>query len=133
MLSVGIMGKDENGENTGELFVVPNYKFLTEIIAKEDLRSESIMKDSFDIYYHHGDFTIGFEDFLKELRKFLQSTLPVNNMKNVGNYQSYVGHKYKLDFHAPNEKSICIRFIGKTKENALYKEKIIGFIDQYQK
>lgn len=135
MLSVGLIGKDENGENTGELFTIPSHKFFTETVEKEDLRSGSIVRDEIEIPYNKKNFTLNFRDFMAVLRPFLQTTFPVKNTKNAGNYQSYIGHKYKLDYRYQDEKCtlIRIRFIGKPEQNINYKEQIISFVDQYTK
>lgn len=135
MLTVGLIGKDANGENTGELFTIPSHKFITEIVEKEDLRSGSIIRDEIEIPYNKRDFTVGFDEFIRVLRPFLQETFPVKNMKNTGNYQSYIGHKYKIDYHYNNEKyiGIRIRFIGTSEQNARHKEEIITFVDKYMR
>lgn len=128
---VGLLGKDGNGENTGELFTIPNHKFITEIVEKEDLRSGSIVRDEIKIPFSKKDFTLPFEEFMKNLRVFLDETFPMKNTKNVGNYQSYIGHKYKIDFSYLDDKCVTIeiRFVGKPEHNIKNKEKIIGFVD----
>ena len=135
MLNVGLLGKDENGENTGELFTIPSHKFITEIVEKEDLRSGSIMRDGMSIAYNKENFTLNFQEFMAVLRPFLDSVFPMKNAKNVGNYQSYIGRRYKIDFDCEDEKYtlIKIRFVGHNDDNVHNKEKILIFVDQFLK
>lgn len=71
MLSVGIMGKSPRGENTGELFLVPNHKFLSDVVQKQELRPDSIFKDEIEIPYIPENFIVSLDEFLRELRIFL--------------------------------------------------------------
>jgi hypothetical protein len=131
MFSVGILGKDNTGESTGQLFVIPNNKFLTEPIRKEELRSTSAMRDFFSIPYKNEWFPGSFADFMKELTTFLDDTFPVGNRKNVGNYQSYIGHRYKLDYEYEGDKCLSIKlsFIGRSDKNGENIAKIINFVE----
>ena len=133
MLSVGILGKDNRGENSGELFVVPSHKFITDVVHKQALRTGSIFKDSIEIPYAPERFSVDFETFLRELRVFLQTTFPVKKASDVGNFPSYTGHKYKLNcsYHDDQYVAVQIRFIGTIKQNIRYKEQIITFADKY--
>lgn len=133
MLSVGILGKDSRGENTGELFIVPNNKFITGTVEKEDLRSGSIIREEVMIPYSVATFSVPFEEFLADLRAFLKETFPVKNTNNVGNYLSYIGHRYKIafSFHEDKYLAITVRFVGKAAENAMKKEKIVTFASKY--
>lgn len=133
MLSVGILGKDNRGENSGELFIVPSHKFLTDIVHKQELRSGSIFKDFIEIPYAPERFSVDFETFMRELRAFLQDLFPVKNANNVGNFTSYTGHKYKIGFSYVEDTHVAIqvRFIGKNGQNQKNKEQIIAFVDRY--
>lgn len=135
MLSVGILGKDEKGENTGELFIVPSHKFMTDIVEKEDLRSTSIFREEVVIPYSPQRFTIDFEDFMKKLRQFLDTNFPVKKREYVGNYLSYAWHRYKIDFFFHDEKYLGIKlsFVGKMNENRAQKEGIMTFVSQHMK
>jgi len=135
MLSVGIMGKNDRGENTGELFIVPSHKFLSDVVAKEELRPESIFQDQIEIPYNPDKFRVTFSEFLDELRIFLKSNFVVKTTNNVGNFISYTGHKYKLDFYFHEDKyaAILVKFVGKRRENQEKKEMIMRFVDQYMK
>lgn len=134
MLSVGILGRDSHGENTGELFMVPNNKFITDVVEKEDLRTASILKDKLVIYYSAEIFNITFGEFMDELRPFLQWLFPILKANNVGNFPSYTGHKYKIDFYYDEDFTcIEIRFVGKIPQNKKNKEQIMRFVDKYMK
>ena len=131
MFSVGILGKDNTGESTGQLFIIPNNKFLTEPVRKEELLSTSVMRDLFSIPYKNEWFTGSFIDFMKELVVFLDDTFAVGNRKNIGNYQSYIGHRYKLDYEYKDDKCLFINlsFIGRSDKNRENIAKIIGFVE----
>lgn len=131
MFSVGILGKDNNGESTGQLFVIPNNKFLTEPVRKEELRSASVMRDFFAIPYKNDWFPGSFADFMKELTAFLDTVFPLGSRKNIGNYQSYIGHRYKVDYEYKDDKCLFINlsFIGKSDKNRENIGKIIAFVE----
>lgn len=135
MLSIGILGKDEKGDNTGELFIVPSHKFITDIVEKEDLRSTSVFREELIIPYSATKFVVTFDVLLKALRKHLDESLPVRNANTVGNHASYAGRRYKLDFFYHEDKYVAIqvRFVGKLSENMQRKEAIIRLIDSYMR
>lgn len=131
MFSVGILGKDSTGESTGQLFVIPNNKFLTEQVRKEELHSTSILRDFFAIPYKNEWFAESFADFMKALVIFLDATFPIGNRKNIGNYQSYIGHRYKIDYEYKDDKCLFINlsFIGHSDTNRENIGKIISFVE----
>lgn len=135
MLSVGIIGKSPRGENTGELFLVPNHKFLSDVVQKQELRPDSIFKDEIEIPYNPENFRVPLDEFLKELRAFLSENFPIKNANNVGNFITYKGHKFKLDFYFHEDKytAILVKFVGKIKENQQKKEMIVKFVDTFMK
>lgn len=135
MLSVGIMGKSARGENTGELFLVPNHKFLSDVVQKQELRPDSIFKDEIEIPYIPAHFSVSLEEFLRELRAFLADNFSVKNANNVGNFITYTGHRYKLDFYFHEDKytAVVVKFVGKVKENQHKKELIVKFVDTFMK
>lgn len=132
MLSVGILGKDKRGEASGELFLIPSHKFITDVVQKEELHSNSIFKDFIEIPYIPENFEKNFEEFLASLREFLQNIFPVRNANNVGNFNTYIGHRYKLNFYFYEDKywAIQVRFVGTAKQIARYKEQIMLFVDK---
>lgn len=132
MLSVGILGKDKRGEASGELFLIPSHKFITDVVQKEELHSNSIFKDFIEIPYVPEKFDKNFEEFLASLREFLQNIFPVRNANNVGNFNTYIGHRYKLNFyfHDDDYWAVQVRFVGTAKQIARHKEQIMLFVDK---
>lgn len=90
MLGVGILGKDNDGDNTGRMFVIPSFKFLTETIKKEDLHADSIRKELLKIPYISKSFEPDFATFIRSLENFLDSELKTLSKRNCGNYQTYI-------------------------------------------
>lgn len=108
MFSIGLLGKDNDGDSTGKLFVIPSHRFLTEIIRKEDLHTNSIKKEILKVPFKQQDFSVDLATFLKELEAFLNTLLPLINRKNSGNVQTYIGHRYKMDIDYFEDKCIMI-------------------------
>jgi hypothetical protein len=131
MFSIGILGKDNDGDNTGKLFIIPSYKFLLEPIRKEELSTSSIHKELLKIPFKTAEFPIEFKEFMAQLEQFLEELLPVANRKNAGNYQTYIGHRYKMDIDYLEDKCIVITIgiIGKWERNVEYKRKIVEYIE----
>lgn len=132
MFSVGILGKDNDGDNTGRMFIIPMHKFLSEATRKEDLHSNSIRKELLKIPYKKQDFTISFDEFLKKLEAYLETHLPTLSKKNCWNYQTYIWHKYKLDIDYLEEKCIIISIglVGKWETNVEAKKWIVAFVEE---
>jgi small-conductance mechanosensitive channel len=133
--SVGVLGKDNDGDSTGKLFEIPSFKFITETVRKEELKTSSIRKEIIRIPFMMEENPIEFSDFLKEIKTYLDENLPVCNRKNAGNYQTYIGYRYKLDIDYLEDKCILITvgIVGKWENNVKNKEKIIGHIESYRK
>lgn len=133
--SVWVLGKDNDGDSTGKLFEIPSQKFITETVRKEELKTTSIRKELIKIPYKTIEFDTGFNIFLDELRKHLDSFLPLCNRKNAGNYQTYIGYRYKLDIDYLEEKCIIITvwIVWKWDDNVIHKEKIIEFVESHRK
>lgn len=68
---------------------------------------------------------------MKELVSFLDRVFPVGNRKNSGNYQSYIGHRYKLDYEYKDDKCLFINlsFVGRSDKNRENIGKIIDFVE----
>lgn len=135
MFSSWIMGKSSRWENTWELFLVPNHKFISDIVSKQELRRYSIFKDEIEIPFNPNNFIVTLEKFLEELRKFLVEIFPIKNANNVGNFVSYTWYRYKLDFYFHEDKytAILVKFVWKGKENQQKKEMIVKFVDNFIK
>ncbi len=134
MFTVWLLGKDNDGDNTGRHFTIPGYKFLTETIRREELQVESIRKELIRIPYSHESYSIGFNQFNKELKNLLNTILPMITKKNCGNFQTYIGYKYKLDVDYYEDKCITITvwIIWKWRKNVERKEQIVEWAEQFR-
>jgi hypothetical protein len=134
MFTVWLLGKDNDGDNTGRHFTIPGNKFLTETIRREELQVESIRKELIRIPYSHESYSLGFADFNRELKNVLNTILPMITKKNCGNFQTYIGYKYKLDIDYYEDKCITITvgIIGKWRKNVERKEQIVEWTEQYR-
>jgi small-conductance mechanosensitive channel len=65
IFSIGLLGKDNDGDNTGRMYVIPGHKLISENIRKEDLHSNSIRKELLKIPYSQEEFTITFGELLE--------------------------------------------------------------------
>lgn len=134
MFSIGILGKDNDGDSTGKLYLIPSNKFITESIRKEDLHTSSIRKELLRIPYKTEQFSLPFDQFLLELEDFLSKNLPTLSKKNCGHFQTYIGHKYKMDIDYLEDKCIIltIGLVGKWENSVEKKKQIVSFIEQYK-
>jgi small-conductance mechanosensitive channel len=135
IFSIGILGKDNDGDSTGRMFVIPGHKLITESIRKEDLHANSIRKELIKIPYKTQDFTLEFQDFIKSLEKYLREILTTLSKKNCGNFQTYIGHKYKLDIDYFEDKCIIVTvgIVGKWEDNVENKIRIVNFIESFRR
>lgn len=97
-MCVGIVGKDENAEHTGELNIIPNNRFLSEVVKKEELRAVSYRKETFRIPFRPKEFGMPFSEFVEKLDAYLTEHLPLRTAKQVGHYRSFIGCRYKADY-----------------------------------
>ena len=82
--------------------------------------------------FKRDDYERKFKDWLLDFRKMLDELLPYRSLKKVGNYKSYAGVKYKLnyDYNDKGEILIKLSFITKPGDPAVdRKEEIIDFIE----
>jgi hypothetical protein len=126
-----LVGRDNQGENTGKLYEIPTHRFLTDIIRKEELDTESIRKEMVKIPFRPAEFSEDFPTFLKEFQTFLNATFPLRNRANCGNYSTFIGHRYKLDYDYIEDKyiEVVVRYVGNRKKNIERKQKIITFVE----
>ncbi|NRH21617.1 mechanosensitive ion channel [Candidatus Gracilibacteria bacterium] len=134
MFTIGLLGKDNDGDNTGRHFTIPGYRFLTETIRREELQVESIRKELIKIPYDYETYSIGFSEFIKALKAEIETILPIITKKNCGNFQTYIGYKYKMDIDYLEDKCIVITIglVGKWRRNVERKEQIISWAEQYR-
>lgn len=134
MFTIGLLGKDNDGDNTGRHFTIPGYRFLTETIRREELQIESIRKELIKIPYDYAQYSISFQTFIEWLEKQLDTICSMITKKNCGNFQTYIGYKYKIDVDYLEDKCIIITvgIIGKWRRNVERKEQIITWAEQYR-
>lgn len=134
MFTIGLLGKDNDGDNTGRHFTIPGHRFLTDTIRREELQVESIRKELVKIPYDYESYSIGFTEFITALKTEIDTILPVITKKNCGNFQTYIGYKYKMDIDYLEEKCIVITIglVGKWRRNVERKEQIISWAEQYR-
>ncbi len=134
MFTIGLLGKDNDGDNTGRHFTIPWYKFLTETIRREELQVESIRKELVKIPYSHETYSIGFSEFITGLKAEIDTLLPIITKKNCGNFQTYIGYKYKMDIDYFEDKCIVITIglVGKWQRNVERKGQIVSWAEQFR-
>lgn len=108
MFTIGLLGKDNDGSNTGKHFTIPGHKFLSETIRREELQAESIRKEFIRVPYSNESYDLTFSEFILQLKSELNIILPMITKKNCGNFPTYIGHKYKLDIDYHEDKCITI-------------------------
>lgn len=108
MFTIGLLGKDNDGSNTGKHFTIPGHKFLSETIRREELQAESIRKEFIRVPYSNESYDLTFSEFILQLKSELNIILPMITKKNCGNFPTYIGHKYKLDIDYQEDKCITI-------------------------
>jgi hypothetical protein len=134
MFTIGMLGKDNDGDNTGRYFTIPSHRFLTETIRREELQVESIRKELVRIPYDHETYSLSFSEFMTGLRGELDTICSTMTKKNCGNFQTYIGYKYKMDIDYLEDKCIIITIglVGKWRRNVERKELIISWAEQYR-
>lgn len=128
---VGIVGKDENAEHTGELNIIPNNRFLAELVKKEELRTVSYRKETFRIPFRSKEFPIAFAEFAERLEEYLKDHLPLRTAKQVGHYRSFIGCRYKADYGYDDKGGayVEISFIGRSFRIPETKKGIVSFVE----
>lgn len=128
---VGIVGKDENAEHTGELNIIPNNRFLSEVVKKEELRAVSYRKETFRIPFRAKDFGMPFSEFVQRLDAHLAEQLPLRTAKQVGHYRSFIGCRYKADYGYDDKGGayVEVSFIGRSFRISDTKRGIVAFVE----
>ncbi len=130
-LMTSIAGKDKQGDFDGGLHHIPNSKFITETVERQEIKNNNYRRVTLQALYSNEFFVEEFSSWLTNLKKYLDETLVKRSLKDVGNYKSYVGIKYKLHYDYDDDGNIVISisFIARTKNAALRKEEIIEYIE----
>lgn len=134
-LYTGISGKNEFGEHTGEFYIIPNHQIWANPIVKVDLDIDHYGKHSFTLLYEPKLFIMPFDQFIDELEKVLNKLLPMRSAAQVAYYKSYIGVRYKMDFHYDSDgrAAIWIAFIAKREKAIKLKKEIIAFVESKKK
>lgn len=130
-LYVGIVGKDENAEHNGELHIVPNNRFFSSSVKKEELRTVSYRKERVRIPFRNKDFPFPFAEFSRKLEEYLGEHLPLRTAKQVGHYRSFIGSRYKADYGYDEKGNafVEIAFIGRSFRIPEAKKGIMAFVE----
>jgi Mechanosensitive ion channel len=130
-LTTSIAGKDEHGDFDGGLHHIPNSKFITEVVQRQEIKNNNYRRVTLQALYSNELFKDGFSLWLTNLKEHLDIALIKRSLKDVGNYKSYAGIKYKLhyDYNDDGEIVVSISFISRTKHAVLRKEEIIEYIE----
>lgn len=134
-LYTGISGKNDFWEHTGEFYIIPNHQIWANPIVKVDLDIDHYAKHSLTLLYEPKVFSLPFDEFIDELEKFLNKLLPMRSAAQVSYYKSYIGSRYKIDFHYDSDgrAAVWIAFIAKRKKAIKLKKQIFAFIEGKKK
>jgi hypothetical protein len=130
-LTVSIAGKDAYGDFNGILHHIPNSKFVTEVVERREIKDHNYRIVTLEVLYSNELFADAFSIWLVNLKKHLDAALTKRSLKDVGNYKTYAGIKYKLyyDYNEDGDIVISISFISRTKNAVFRKEEIIEYIE----
>lgn len=130
-LQTTLSGKEDNGEYNGQRVSVPNYKLLLENVRVQELKSDTYRRIVLKAIYAHDEYEVAFGEFIKKIRVFLDEFLPTRNLNQVGNFRSFAGAQYKMNFDYDEDGRIVVRiaFISRPNDIVDRKEQIIEFIE----
>jgi len=126
-----LAGKEENGESNGQLVYVPNYRLITETIRLQELKSTTYRRVIIRAVYIPGEYAVNFDEYLSRTRAFLDEFLPKRGLDRVGNFRSFAGSQYKINFDYDDDGYIVVRiaFISRPYDVVDRKEQIIEFLE----
>ena len=130
-LYMGISGKNDFGENTGEFYIIPNHQIWTNPVVKVDLSLDNITKHSLTLVYDGTNFLLPFDEFIQELEAFLLGLMPIKAASQVSYFKSYIGVRYKIDFTYDKDGKPCvwIWFVAKRSDWIRIKKAILSFVE----
>ena len=130
-LYMGISGKNDFGENTGEFYIIPNHQIWTNPVVKVDLSLDNVTKHSLTLVYDGTNFLLPFDEFIQELEAFLLGLMPIKAASQVSYFKSYIGVRYKIDFTYDKDGKPCvwIWFVAKRSEWIRIKKSILSVIE----
>lgn len=131
LLSTSLVGKEDNGEYNGKLFQVPNYHFLQNIVEQQELRSSTLRHITLKAVYTRENYREAFGVWMRNLKHFLDDTLPTRVGEDVGNYRGYTGAKYKTNvvYNDKGDVVVSITFVSSTASAQSKKEAIVAYIE----
>lgn len=132
MFYTGLAGKEDNGEYNGKFYVIPNHLFFQSIVERQEIKSEHYRTIFMTFLYKKEEHPKLFKDWVYDFRTKLDELLPMRNLSEVGNYKSYAGVKYKLnyDYNDNGFVQVKLSFIAKPGKAAINKkEEIIDYIE----
>ena len=134
-LYIWLSGKNDNGEHTGEFFLVPNKIVWENTIIKIDLQKTAIKKVLLDIPFDTEKWHISYEEMYSSLKGFLQDLLSVNTPTTVGHFKSYIWYKYKMDVEYDKDGKLVMHlgFLDTLTNQRKTKQKIIAFMEWLKK
>lgn len=133
--SVHLAGKDDNGDYNGKLHIVPNIKFVTEIVEQQEIKNSTYRRVTLKALYNKEEYVDEFSVWLPKLKETLSDILHTRSMNEVGNYKTYAGLAYKLsyDFDEDGLIIVTISFIARGKVTSEKKEDIVSYIESTKK
>ena len=131
-LQTTLSGKEENGEYSGQKITIPNFRLISENVNVLELKSHTYRRIVIRAVYEHGTYDVDFGEFVKRIRAFLDEFLPKRNLNQVGNFRSFAGMQYRINFDYDDDGRIVVRiaFISRPHDVADRKEQIIEFIER---
>jgi hypothetical protein len=105
--------------------------FSENVIIRYDLSVNAIMKTILRIPYNATLFQIRFPEFIQRLEAYLDPKFIKNTHKTAGNYESYIGHKYKYNLEYLDDGTIImfLWFLGTRNDNRLITREILLFVE----
>lgn len=132
---MALAGKDDSGEYNGKLLYIPNYKFMSEFVEEQEIKTDTYRRINIQAIYNHTAFSDSFPVLIAKVRSFLDDTLPLQRQNTVGNYKGFIGSRYKIrfDYNDHGEVVVTISFVAKPPKTSEYKEKIIEYIESQRR
>jgi hypothetical protein len=130
-LSTQLAGKNKKGDFNGRLHNIPNSRFLLDMVERQEIKNLSYRKSELEVLFVPEQYKHTFTAWLEELKEKLDSMLRKRSLKEVGNFKSHAGMRYKLDYDY-NEDGfliVTISFITSVKNAALKKEEIVSYVE----
>lgn len=131
ILNVWIIWKSDNGEHNWQFYIVPNFKLIVDNVRKEELSINKYRKEEIEIYFKNDLFQVSFDEFLMQLKEYLDKELTRKYLNNIWNYKTYIGYKYKMRYKYDKDYLIIKIFIIEKHRNILKIQwKIVSFVER---